>query len=491
MRSRHSVIAVAGILVVWSLVSCGDSSGPKNRGASLRLVSGSGGRDTVQAQPTVPLVVEVRDSTGAKAPQGTTVRFTAVPASSQTGTEMLVQSLSSTAYVSFVAAQTDAAGRAAVLVMFGTVAGTGRIAISVPTLSLLDTARYTILPGKASRVTILPADTAVYAGRTFTLRGGIVDRFGNVRTDPVIYTASSPGITVSSAGVVNAPTIGRYTLQASATGLTGTGIGAVSVVPQGTLTATRQGTAGLRIIRVDLDGSNFRELASVNDGGIGPNPKWIPGTNTIVYSHYDGTLQVLQTVDENGVVARFIKTPPSTMLHQAIPSPARSAPVIYFGAHDTRCIGGYCIHRSAIDGSNPELLGTLPQGLQTERLSSSPDGSKVAFSNGQLRVFDHGSKTVASFAVTGTSPSWSSDGSVIAYLPSSFGPINVVNADGTNIRSITSAGRTYADVSMSWSSDSRWLLAKSTTGSLELIEVATGTALPLGFTAGYGPGSLK
>ena len=472
-------------------MSCGDSSGPGNRGASLRIVSGAGERDTVQAQPTVPLVVEVRDSTGAKAPQGTTVRFTAVPANSQTGTEMLVQNLSSTAYTSFVAAETDAAGRAAVLVMLGTITGTGRIAISVPTLSLLDTARYTILPGNATRVTILPADTVVYAGRTFTLRGGIVDRFGNVRTDPVTYTAS-PGITVSSAGVVTAPTIGRYTLQASATGLPGTGSGAVSVVPQGTLTATRPGATGLRIIRVDLDGSNFRELTSVNDGGIGPSPKWIPGTNTIVYSHYDGTLQLLQTVNENGVVAPFIKNPPSTMLHQAIPSPARSAPVIYFGAHDTRCVGsGYCIHRSAIDGSNPELLGTLPQGLPTERLSSSPDGSRVVFSNGQLRVFDYGSKSVVSFAVTGTSPSWSSDGSLIAYLPFSSGPINVVNADGTNARGITAAGRSYASVAMSWSSDSRWLLAKSTTGPLELIEVATGMALPLGFTGGYGPGSLK
>jgi len=63
-------------------------------------------------------VVEVRDSAGAKAPQGTVVRFTAVPASNQSGTEMLVQSLTSTAYVQFVAAET--AGRAAVLLKFGT-----------------------------------------------------------------------------------------------------------------------------------------------------------------------------------------------------------------------------------------------------------------------------------------------------------------------------------------------------------------------------------
>src|SRR4030095_8929892 len=101
MRSHRSVSTVVGILLFWTLMSCGDSSGPASRGASLQLVGGSGSRDTVQAQPSVPLVVEVRDSTGAKAPQGTVVRFTAVPASSQSGTEMLVQSLTSTAYVSF------------------------------------------------------------------------------------------------------------------------------------------------------------------------------------------------------------------------------------------------------------------------------------------------------------------------------------------------------------------------------------------------------
>jgi WD40 repeat protein len=420
------------------------------------------------------------------------VRFSTVPAANQFAAEMLVQSLTSTSYTTFVAATTDAAGRAAVLVMYGTTAGAGRIVVSVPTLALQDTARFTILPGAASRVTILPADTTVYAGRSYTLRGGVVDRFGNVRTDPVTYTTTTPGITVSSTGVVTAPTIGRYTLEASAAGLTGKGTGSVSVVPQGTLTATRGTSTGLQIIRVDLDGSNYRELTTVSDGGIGPSPKWIPGTNSIVYTHYDGSLQVLQTVDENRAVSRFIKNAPSTMSHQAIPSPARGAPVIYFGAHDTRCTGnGYCIHRAAIDGSNPELLGTLPQGLPTERLSSSPDGSKVAFSNGQVRVFDYASKTVAPWAVTGEAPSWSSDGTTIAYVTSSASPIRLVNADGTNARLLSLPGREYGIRSMSWSSDSRWLLAQSTSGVLDLIDVATGKALPLGFTAGYSAGSLK
>ena len=59
-------------------------------------------------------------------------------------------------------------------------------------------------------------------------------------------------------------------------------------------------------------------------------------------------------------------------------------------------------------------------------------------------------------------------------------------------RQVVNAGRgADADVSMGWSSDSRWLLAKASGGTLDLIDVTTGMILPLGVTAGYGPGDLK
>ena len=405
---------------------------------------------------------------------------------------MLLQSPTSMAYVPFVAVTTDAVGRATVPIMFGTLAGTGRIAISVPTLAVSDTARYTILPGNGARVAVLPADTAVFAGRTFTLRGAVVDRFANVRSEPVTYTAS-PGIGVSDAGVVTAATLGRYTLQASAAGLAAPTTVSVSVVPQGTLTATRRGGT-YRIVRVDLDGSNYRELATASDGVVGPvpDPKWIPGTNTIVYSSYTGTREVLQTVDENGVVAPFITNPPPTMSNQGMPSPARSAPVLYFGAYDSRCTSGaYCLHRSAVDGSSPELLGSFPQNYVSYGLSSSPDGSKVAFSSGQVRVFDYGSKTVSPWSFLGHRPSWSPDGTMIASVIDFAGNVRVANADGTNVRTINTGPGLYEDAAMSWSADSRWLLAKRLFGSLELIEVSTRMVLPLSFTSGYVAGSLK
>lgn len=478
---------------VLAAAACHESSGPDgNRGPQLRLVSGFNLTDTVTARPALALVVEVHDSSGAIAPQGTVVRFTGVPTATF-GLEMFVQSLTSTIFTNFATGETDAAGRAGVLVQFGMAAGPARIAISVPTIGVQDTARFTVLPGGSSRIALAPADTALYAGRTFTLRGGVVDRFGNVRPDPVVYTTSAPGVSVSSAGVVSASTVGRYTITATAG--TATGSSAVSVVPQGTLAAVRNGSGGLRIISVGLDGSGLRDLTSVTDGGIGPKPRWIPGTNTIIYSHYDGTYQVLRTVDQDGRVATLIANPPATMTHQAEPSPSENAPVLYFSAYDSRCSTFlYCLHRSGIDGSAPELLGTLIAPNQvTWRPSASPDGSKVAFvTTGTLiKVFDYATKTVSAWSVNGQNPSWSPDGSRIAYVPQFGGVLRLVNPDGTDQRAVTSGTRTYVEGPISWSADSKWLLARSNTGTLDLVEVATGNVLPIPFAAGYANASLK
>jgi WD40 repeat protein len=66
-----------------------------------------------------------------------------------------------------------------------------------------------------------------------------------------------------------------------------------------------------------------------------------------------------------------------------------------------------------------------------------------------------------------------------------------VNADGTNPRAVTPASRTYRASSIDWSPDSKWLIARSVAGVLDLVEVETGRVLPLGYTAWYGPAGLK
>lgn len=481
---RRHFLLIAAIFVV---TSCGDSSGPGAR-PGLTLVSGYNLTDTISSKPVAALVVEVRDAQGAIVPQGTVVRFMPVP-TSYFQSEMMVEELTSTSYTNFATGETDGAGRAAVLVQMGPIAGPARIAVSVPTLGVEDTARYTVLPGQPSAILIMPADTAIYVGSSYTIRGGVVDRWNNARTDPVVYTAT-PGVSVSSSGAVTASTIGRYTLTGTAGGASA--VIHLSVIPQGTVAALAGGSDGLHIITINLDGSGFHDVVGgVKDGGIGPRPRWVPGTSTIIYTDYVGGLQQLRTVDANGKVSPFFSTPPATMTHQAEPSPSASAPVLYFSAYDSRCVSGsaYCVFRSGIDGTSPELLGdVIAPGDVNPHPSASPDGSKVAFvtSGLQIKVFDYTTRTVSAWNVAGNYPSWSPDGTQIAYATQYGGPLHLINADGTNQRVISSGNRSYPESPVAWSPDSKWIIGQDFQfGTLDIIEVATGNVLPIVNSAAY------
>ena len=485
---RRHFLLIASTFVA---LSCGDSSGPGGGRPGLTLVSGYNLTDTVTARPDKALVVEVRDDRGAIVPRGTIVRFTGV-GSSYFQSEMTVEGLTSAYYDVFSTGETDGAGRAAVLVQMGRRAGPARIVISVPTLGLQDTARYTVLPGQPSALLLMPADTTMYASGTYTIRGGVVDQFDNARSDPVVFTASSPGISVTSSGVVTARTIGRYTVTGKAGGLSGSS--SVSVVPEGTLAGLVYRDNGLHIVSFNLDGSGFHDLVGVINGGIGPRPQWIPGSSTIIYTDLVGGLQQMRTVDASGNVSTFFPNPPATMTHQAEPSPSANAPVLYFSAYDSRCPGyGYCLFRSGIDGTNPEPLGDVVGPGQGEwHPSASPDGSKVAFvTSGQIKVFDYSTRTVSTWGVAGDHPAWSPDGTRIAYTDPYGGPLHLMNADGTNQRVIGSASGGYSGFP-AWSPDSKWIIGQNVSyGILHIIEVATGNILPVTNGAGYSSLSWK
>jgi hypothetical protein len=477
------------LLVV--VAGCGDSVSPTAT-PGIRIVSGSDIADSANAVLGSPLIVEVHDSTGALVPTGTSVRFTAV---TTPRTEALVRNSTSPTFATFTTTTTDANGRAAVTVKLGATAGSARLAVAVLTYGLEDTARYTITPGNAARIAVLPLDTAMYVGRTYTLRGGVTDINGNVRTDPVTWAASGAGIAVSSAGVVSANSIGRYKITGTTPSFTDSGF--VSVVPTGRLTAWRQSGSGGNIISVDLDGANYTVHAPVTDGGVGAQPVWMPGTQKIVYTFFNGTIQVLRTVDQTGVVAPFFASPPATMSHQAEPSMSADGQWLYFSAFDTQCGTAevYCLYRAKADATAPQVLGTVVgTNAVSRRPAASPDGSKVAFMSVvsfqlRVRVLDAGTQTLSTWSVRGDWPAWSPDGTTIAFLQDNR--IKLVNPDGTNERFLTPASRPYVEHPMAWSVNSQWILARSESNLLELVEVATGNALPLPYSGPYRVGGLK
>lgn len=476
---RPSILCQLALCSV-ALFACG-GDGPsqptptKIRG--LRIVAGADVSDTVSAMPSQALVVDVHDSTGAVVPAGTVVQFSTTIRPPSNVPEMLIKGLASSLFGPLATGTTDTAGRAAVIVRLGTIAGTGRIAISVPAFGLADTARYTVAPGATARVTIAPADTLVYVGSSFSYRGNDVDRYGNARSDPITWAFSSPGAGVSSSGAVTAVSLGRYTITATAGLITGTA--SITVVPRGRLAAWRAGSIAI----VDVDGSNARSLAPTDDGGIGVHPRWMPGGAAIVYTTLVNEIQTLRVVDTNGVAKLFFPTGIPNVTHQADPSPTEDGKWLYFGAHDSRCsITFYCLYRSRIDGSAPELLGTATTSSDELRLSPSPDGSRIAFLVGtSLQVFDVATKTFTRLSMNGTSPAWSPDGTQIAFLSTVDSRLSLIKPDGTGLRVLT-AIQTFSDVPMSWSRDGRLLLARAANGEWAFVDTQDGTVVSLPWT---------
>lgn len=475
-------IAVLGTAIVVG--ACSDSTGPEGLGG-IQFISGNN-TDTARAKLTQALVVEVRDSSGRLASAGTVVRFESV---ASTGfIEALVGPLTSPVFSTFATDETDDNGRAVAVIQLGQKAGPARVVVSVPTLGLVDTARFTVTAGNAANIVIDPPDTLLYVGRSFTARGAVTDASGNPRTEPVTWSTSGAGLSVTGAGVVTASAFGRHTFTATAGSFSTTA--SVSVVPQLQLAAWERGSAS-NIVSMELDGSNKKVLASVQDGGIGAHPQWVPGTNTIIYTTMVGAEQRIRIVDQNGAVTPFIASPPATMSHQAEPAPTSSGNWIFFSAHEDSCGGGgdYCLHRAALNGSSPTLLVT---GDVSRQPAPSPDGLKVAFTrsdfSGEIRVLDVATNTVSSLSVSGQYPAWSPLGTKIAYVSGSR--IYLVNPDGSESTPLTGTQRAYSSSAISWSPDGSWIIARSSS-TLDLIEVATGMTLPLPATQFLFAPSLK
>jgi len=475
--TRWRVVTFAGVL------ACADTDGPTGaNGPGITPVSRAAIRDTVLARITSPLEVEVRGEAGALAP-GIVVEFSGLPAVRDPNEP--------SAFVGSIADQrpvpigpaldtTDSRGRAAARVVLGSVAGPGGVVVRVSALGLLDTIPVDVLHGHIISIAVVPADTAVYVGRSYTLRAHASDRWGNSVDTTAVYGGVSGGVTVSAAGVVTGTAISRAAI-AYRVGDVADSVHA-SVVPVGTIAAhVRRARVGdqIGVAVVNLDGSAFRRVAVETPprsyGGEEPAehetaPRWNPAGTTIAYQESRAT--------ESGTSPGFDQK----RLHVtdlAGPSrPVFDASAFYTDGQPDWSADGASIYfvgrraselflhiwRVRADGSGPAPLGGVADNVFESRPAVSPDGQWIAY--------------VDAADYSGYS-----------------GALHVVRPDGGGDRRLA-PGAAYQPV-VDWSPDGRFIIAGSANyGVLELIDVVSSARIPLPYASrlsqpAWQPGSSR
>lgn len=481
-KSRGVVAAAVLAAAAWGCDG-GGPAGPEP-GRGIRFVLGESATDTALGRPTQALVVEVRGDDGKPIP-GLPVRFEGIahPAPYTQEMEAYVGRVEESRTFAFIADTTDAEGRVQVMVQMGRLAGPARIAVTVPTLGMQDTARFTVTPASAHRVSMAPKDTILYAGRSYALRGGVVDRWGNRREDAVSFAASA-GVTVDAKGTVTAGAVGRSFVVAQAQGKVDTV--RVGIPPQGTLAAySRKSADSLGVVVVNLDGTGFRRLAApISSTPDHMAPAWAPSGAEIVYQDGGYSSPHLYRVDMNGSGKRLFPTPPAGLVNEQWAHFSRDGRWMFFFGGTSAW--GSSLWQAAADGTGARRVGPTTAGTDDAwHPSPSPDGQRLAYVvttyGTRVRVFDLATGEVSPLEAAGNTPRWSPTEDLIAYRKPDES-IGLMKADGTGQRTVSAPGHRY-DFGFNWSPDGEWLVARNNgTGMLDLIQVKTGMTFALPFS---------
>ncbi len=246
-----------GVAAALTVAACSGSTGPQAT-TDILFVSGNRQSDTILGTLSQPLVIAVKIPRG-QSPSGHQVRFASLPDTNQRlGYQIYFGPPiggflppSSSVWVD----STNASTAASVIVTMGAQAGTALVVITVPDFGYVDTATFTVLPGGAFQLVASPADTTVFTGASFTYRSYTVDRFGNPRSDSLIYTVDSGPVMMSGAkATAGAPGYATLNIAAPKAGVAANA--SIGVVPHGALAAS----TGNGIVMFQLDGTGMQTI---------------------------------------------------------------------------------------------------------------------------------------------------------------------------------------------------------------------------------------
>jgi hypothetical protein len=473
---KHGMLAAGGIAIAI-LGACRESTSlPSISVPGLTVVAGEGQTDTVLAQLARALVVQVRDSTGRLAADAL-VRMQCV-SDSVVHDSVLLAGSSIATFGAILAESTDASGEATAHLQFGSRAGRGHVAVSVPRFGYQDTVTYTILPGAAVGLTAAPRDTALYVGNSYSIRAYLFDAHGNRRADSLVYAPLDAGVTVSALGTVTGAAFARSAVLVSSRGASFSDTVRASVVPQGTFAAFVYSALypANVIVTMNLDGSGRTVVPQ--SAGDNNYLQWSPsGTSILLYRPATGGH--LYTMSLSGTLTQLI--PAAGFAEDNWGRYNGDGTYLYFrGARFSGQFGS--IWRLVVNHVGPD---SVPVGSGTQP-APSPDGMRVVYVDSvdsRLHVYNYRSGTDTSLFVGGWAPHWSPGGLWIAYASGPLGDLALIRPDGTGRRTL-SAGANF-DWSFDWSPDSQWVIAmENSLDLLELVQVGSGLTLPLPFTAG-------
>lgn len=498
VKPRSARVAAA-ISLILLLANCGDGpTGPSKPG--VRAVAGAGVTDTIDAQLSQALVVEVRGQDGALA-SGVTVRFepdvTADPFGvyDEPSVRVCTPYAPDCAGLGLVATEiTDAHGRAQVPIRMGIFAGRGVVRLVVPDLGLADSATFTKTPGAPAAVRAVGANPQVNIGGTATLGGRVVDRYGNARTEKTILSAG-PGSAITldpSTGTVTGREMGNQWVLMRYNALVDSG--RVRVVPPGRLLVWAAGEGVVRL--VNLDGSSERTIMSNLALGDDAFPQFDPTRQRItvhVGSEHYGRPNILVVIDTTGASRRDIGPAIGFTTILATRSLADGTVLVVATRSSDLLQPDFSLWRVATDNTITFVvalpgLGRLPHG----GADVSHDGTRVAYissssSPNDLRLLDVASGSTTVLDSDASSPRWSAQDDRIVYLStptSSFngggGPATVINTNGSGRRMLGA----YFSPGMSWSPDGIYVVGRASDETLRLVRVSDGTAVDLRFLAG-------
>lgn len=480
LRTRPLAVALS---LAFAAACTGDGTGPGAR-PGIHLRSELPASDTITA-PLPRLVLQVLDAEGEPA-AGVAVELSAEPAPSTCYPLCpLIPTLALVGpqgyWETFLALTTDAEGTVRADAVLGPIAGPAGLLVRVPALGYEDTVRVTVKPGASTGLRLSPADTALQVGRSYTLRAADVDRYGN-ETPRGAATLSTYSQDVGIQGQqVTARSFGRAQITATVGALTTTAH--VSVVPTGTLAATRApfGAAPSTVL-MGLDGSGVTVLPGTPNARVAA---WSPDGTRLLMLH-----DVLDQPDR--IYGYHVATAATQTLLDVVNHPRvrqaaspRYSPDgqwIWFSGYESSA-GNSLLWRMRPDGSGLELV--TPQTsvyVNAEDPYPSPDGARLVYSGRRtdadswtaLMVMDvaAGTHTRLVNDVTGE-PRWSPTGEWIVY-GGSYGRPYLVRPDGSELRELAGVDGWITE----WSPDGRYLLAQGQSG-WAVVEASTGEVVRL------------